>query len=131
MKILTLHEEKVLEELESSLKQADKKAEIHAFTKSEDAIAFLKENKVDAAFVGYRVEDKKPEELFEMLDAAQKDINVIFITGWNGGQVSEELAKKVSGVMGRPFMGNDARRELDNLLHPVAESMHERFVGTC
>ena len=61
MKILTLHEEKVLEELESSLKQADKKAEIHAFTKTEDALAFLKENKVDAAFVGYRVEDKKPE----------------------------------------------------------------------
>ena len=131
MNIVTLHNETVLAELESAIKKADKKAVIHAFTKKEDAAGYIKSERVDAVFLDYRLDGAKPEDLFEEFSALQENLNLIFITGWGVANVPREFEKKISGAIGRPVMGNDVRRELDNLKYKVPESLHEYFMGTC
>ena len=48
MKILTLHNEAVLKEMETAINQADRQAGFHPFTELEEALRYLKAEKVDA-----------------------------------------------------------------------------------
>ena len=119
MRILLIDDEPLaLEMLQNSVAQVCPEATLHTFLKTSEALAFLKENPVDIAFLDIQMRGMTGLELAIKCKQLHPRINLIFATGYDAYAV-EAMSMHASGYIMKPITPEKVRRELENLRHPL------------
>ena len=119
MKILAVDDEKLgLETLVSAITKSDDSNEVFGFRKAQDAIDFVKENKVDVAFLDIQLRGTNGVDLAKKLKAIYPKINIVFATGYDIYQ-QDAFKMHASGYILKPINKEKVKLELDNLRNPV------------
>ena len=130
MRILTVDDEDhALRYLGDCLTHIMPSAEIIAFNRSDAALAYGKENDFDVAFLDISMAVITGIELAKELKKIHPNINIVFCTAYAEYAV-DAIHMRASGYVTKPYKEEDIKRELDNLLYPVAPPMPDVFVRT-
>ncbi len=130
MKILIVDDEPhALKDLSDCVKSIRPEAEIVSFVRSDEALAFAQSDQaIDVAFLDINMPVITGIELAKELKKFLPKLNVIFCTAYSEYAV-DAIRLHASGYVNKPYEKADIERELDNLLHPVAQ-MPKIFVRT-
>ena len=127
MKIIALDDEPLaLEGLMSAVRRAEPGAELHGFEYAEDALLFAQQNGCDVAFLDVEVSDLDGVSLARQLKELNRDVNIIFCTGYTCYQ-GDACEMHASGYLLKPITPEKVRRELDELRRPVPEKKRLRI----
>ncbi len=85
--------------------------EYHTFEEGEEAIAWLRENKADAAFLDINMQPMSGIALAQEIQKLCPECAIIFLTGYSDYAV-EAFSMKVSGYLMKPVSIEDLEREL-------------------
>ncbi len=119
MKMIAVDDERLaLQLLTDAVRAAVPDAEIFAFGKAGEALAFAQETACDVAFLDIRMRAMTGLELARRLKDAQPNINIIFVTGYDE-YAGEAMHLHASGYIEKPVTEEKVRRELADLRHPV------------
>jgi len=127
MKILAIDDsEPALKLLTTSIAAAQPSAEIFAFTKPSELLAFAKENPCDIAFLDIQMWGKNGLEVAKELKDLNSKINIIFVTA-HSKYASEAFELYPSGYILKPVTKEAVEREIENLRHPIALNKNARI----
>ena len=119
MNILLIDDEPLaLEMLMEAVKEVCPNDAVHTFLKTSEAMAFLKENTCDVAFLDIQMRGMSGLELAIKCKQMNPTVNLIFATGYDAYAV-EAMAMHASGYIMKPVTADKVRRELENLRHPL------------
>lgn len=93
-----------------------------------EAVAYVKENQVDVAFLDIKMKGMTGIELAKQLKKINPRMNIVFVTGYAEYGV-EAVNMHASGYLEKPVDEDDIRDVLDNLLYPV-EEIPEFYIRT-
>lgn len=120
MNILAVDDERnVLRAIKEAICEAEPSADVIAFQNGEDAIDYAKDHAVDVAFLDICMSDVDGLTLAVALKATNPAINVIFVTSYSEYAI-DAIGIHASGYLMKPVVAEDIRKQLDNLLNPVA-----------
>lgn len=111
-------EELAIESLVKILRKEQPNAEIITFTKSLAAFNYLSQNPVDIAFLDIEMGEFNGIALAKKCKDLCPMVNIIFVTGYSEYAV-DAIQLHCSGYLLKPVRGEDLRRELKNLRHPL------------
>ena len=115
MKILVVDDEKiVLDGLVKTVKEVVPNASIYGFNKSTEALEFVKDNKIDIAFLDIEMGALNGIEFAKEIKMIYPTINIIFVTGYSEYAI-EAFRLKASGYLLKPFTKEDIQKEIDDL----------------
>lgn len=126
MKIIAVDDEpKALNNFLRVLREVEPDADVTSFTDSEDAFAYLAENKADIAFLDIKMDGLTGIELAERCKSLCPEANIVFVTGYSQ-YTMDALRLHVSGYLMKPVRAEDLRTEMENLRYPVLPSNYHR-----
>ncbi|MFQ8637887.1 MAG: response regulator [Acutalibacteraceae bacterium] len=112
MRFLAVDDENMmLEKLVSTLRSVRPEAEIFSYTWPDDALAAVKQQPVDVAFLDIEMGDMTGLELAARLKKVQSDIHIIFVTGYDKYAV-DAFALHATGYLLKPVNEEAIKREL-------------------
>lgn len=115
MKILVVDDEKiVLDGLVKTVKEVVPNASIYGFNKSTEALEFVKDNKIDIAFLDIEMGALNGIEFAKEIKMIYPTINIIFVTGYSEYAI-EAFRLKASGYLLKPFTKEDIQKEIEDL----------------
>ena len=121
MKILAADDEKIaLDHIQGILKRVEPEAEIIACRSGEKALAAGENGDIQIAFLDIELRDINGIELARRLKEKNKQLNVIFTTGY-GEYAKDAFGLHASGYIMKPITEEKVRQELDDLRHPLNE----------
>lgn len=127
MRIIAVDDEELaLDRLMTAISQAAPEAELHGFFYPEDALAFLQTNGCDVAFLDVEMADTDGVSLARKLKEQNKDVNIIFATGFTRYQ-GAAFELHASGYLTKPVTAEKVRKELSELRRPVAPGKRVRM----
>lgn len=133
MRILVVDDEShALNDLSNCIKDIQPTAEVYPFVRSDEALKFVQTGgQPDVAFLDIHMPVIGGIELAKELKKVLPKLNIIFCTAYSQYTV-EAIRLHASGYVNKPYDKSDIQRELNNLLHPVAEAeaMPEIYVRT-
>ncbi|MCL2763902.1 MAG: response regulator [Treponema sp.] len=119
MKVLAIDDsERALKLLTNSIAEAQPSAQIFAFTKPSELLAFAKENSCDIAFLDIQMWGMNGLEVAKELKELNPRINIIFVTAYSK-HACEAFELYPSGFILKPVMKEAVEREIENLRHPI------------
>lgn len=119
MRIIAVDDERIaLSGLETILSRAAPKAEIAAFRRAQEALAYAAGMRVDVAFLDVRMQEINGLFLAEGLQKTNPEINIIFVTGYDE-YAREAIELHASGYITKPVTLEKVRAELEALRFPV------------
>ena len=119
MNILLIDDEPLaLEMLKSSVAEVCPDANLYAFMKPSEALAFLAETPVDIAFLDIQMRGMTGLEMAVKCKQLYPKINLIFATGYDAYAV-DAMTMHASGYMMKPITPEKVQKELANLRHPL------------
>lgn len=131
MRILLADDEPLaLEMLQEAVAEACPGAELHAFLKTSEALAFLQENPCDIAFLDIQMRGMTGLELAVKCKQLHPKINLVFATGYDSYAV-EAMAMHASGYIMKPVTAEKVIQELENLRHPLPIRPGAKLQLTC
>ena len=131
MKIVALDDEALmLEHLCECIREAEPEAEVEPFRRASEVLAYVKQEKVDVAFLDIQMRGMLGTELAKELKAIAPRINIIFVTGFREYQ-GEAFEMHASGYLVKPITAGKVREELDNLRFPIAPPVRNRVRFQC
>ena len=121
MRIIAVDDEKIaLDALSSAIKAIVAEDEVISFRYPEDALAYVKENSCDIAFLDVEMAGMSGVELAEELKKYNAEINIVFCTGY-GHYRDKAFELHASGYLMKPITPEKVKRELENLRRPILE----------
>lgn len=121
MRIIAVDDEKIaLDALSSAIKEIVTEDEVISFRYPEDALAYVKENFCDIAFLDVEMAGMSGVELAEELKRYNSEINIVFCTGY-GNYRDKAFELHASGYLMKPITPEKVKRELENLRRPILE----------
>ena len=121
MKILAADDEVLaLELLKNSIQKVAPEAEIVAFSKTSELIAYAEENTCDIAFLDINLAGITGIELAKKLKSTVPQLNIIFVTGYSEF-AGEAMAMHASGYILKPVTPDKVRYELEDLRYPLPD----------
>lgn len=131
MKIFALDdEEKALELLMDSIKEASPDSDLEGFRTAEELLEKAKNNPPDVAFLDIQIAgDKTGLDIALMLKEIKKNINIIFCTGYSE-HMATAFGMHASGYITKPVTRKKVENELENLRNPVDISQTEVYIKT-
>ena len=119
MKILLIDDEQLaLEMLTDAVQEVCPSAELHPFRKPSEALAFLRENPCEVAFLDIQMRGMTGLDMAVKCKQMYPKINLIFATGYDI-YTSEAMSMHASGYIMKPVTAEKVRYELENLRHPL------------
>lgn len=119
MRILAVDDERTaLLVLREAIAEAAPNAEVYAVREVEEAERYVRENKVDVAFLDINMGKYSGLEVADRLKEINPMINIIFATGYSE-YMPDAIYRHASGYIMKPVSVEDVERELKNLLNPV------------
>ncbi len=119
MQILAVDDEQAaLFLLEEAIRKAVPNAQIHAFTLPTEALAYVRENQVDVAFLDQEMPGMDGMTLGKKLKELYPNINLIYTTAYRQYGV-EAFSLHASGYLLKPIQQADIRREMSQLRYPL------------
>jgi len=112
--------------LTDCVKKIKPDAEIVSFIRSDEALAYGKENDVDIAFCDINMPIINGVDLAKELKKTHPRLNLIFCTAY-ADFMSDAIRLHTSGYVTKPFREDDIQTELENLLYPVEKEMPKVF----
>ena len=129
MKIIAVDDEKIaLQGLLSSIKKAAPHAVVYGFRYATEAIAHMKNEPCDIAFLDIEMKGTDGVTAAKELKEINPDINVIFATGF-GSYRDAAFDLHASGYLIKPITAEGVKRELDNLRRPIAHQKKLRAIA--
>jgi len=127
MKILAIDDsEPALKLLTASIKDAQPSAQIFAFSKPSELLAFAKDNICDIAFLDIQMWGMDGLELAKELKDLNPKINIIFVTAYCE-YASKAFELHPSGYILKPATKEAVEREIENLRHPLEQKENARI----
>lgn len=128
MNILAVDDEKnALEGLETALEHALPEACIHAFRSGAEALAFAENTHCAVAFLDIELRDMNGLELSKQLKDRQRDINIVFVTGYSEYAI-DAFDVHASGYLLKPVTPAKVQDVMENLRAPIANVDKSRRV---
>lgn len=120
MNILALDDEKIaLEALVDAIEKAvSDDSTINPFRKLDEAREYIRENKVDVAFLDINLRKGSGVEFAQEIKLLYPEANIIFCTGYSE-YMPMAFSMHASGYLNKPISAQDIRTELENLRYPV------------
>lgn len=119
MKVIAVDDERIaLEGLLDVIAEVVPTAELNGFEYPEDALAFVKENECDVAFLDIEMAGMSGVKLAEELKKLNPEINIIFSTGYEEYR-KEAYDLHASGYITKPITVKKVERELNDLRRPI------------
>lgn len=127
MKVIAVDDERLLlEDFVYQLEAMEEIKEVNGFTDEEDAIEYCSKNKVDVAFLDVQMKGMGGIVLAKKLKEIQKEINIIFLTGYPEYAL-DAMKLHASGYLVKPPVDEEIIAELNNLRRPVEEGTKLRI----
>ncbi len=127
MKVLAVDDERIaLDGLVAAIKKAEPEAEVYAFRKPLEALAFVKEHPVEVAFLDIQMRGMLGVDVAKQLKLLMPKVNIIFSTGY-GEFRDVAFDIHASGYLTKPITPEKVRRELDELRYPVSVKQKHRI----
>lgn len=121
MKIIAVDDERIaLTTLVNAVKTIVSEDEVVSFRYAEDALAYVKENSCDIAFLDVEMAGMNGIELAVELKKYNSDINIVFCTGY-GTYRDAAFDLHASGYLMKPITAEKVKRELENLRRPISD----------
>ena len=118
-----------LELLVRTIKSVRPHAQIMAFAKPEKAMAYVRDNPVDVAFLDIQMRGLSGVELAEALRLQNPAVNLIFVTGYDQ-YTGDAMALHASGYILKPVNKAKIEKELSDLRYPrVPALLRVRCLG--
>jgi len=115
MRILCVDDEDIgLKALKKAVKTADPESEIIAFNYPEDALEYVKENKVDIAFLDIFMVSMSGIELAKKIKILSAATSIVFATGFDD-YMKDAFQLHASGYILKPVTAAKVREELKNI----------------
>ena len=127
--ILVDDEKYALNSLEKNINELKIDAKISVFDRSDYALNFANNNKVDVAFLDISMPEMDGIELAKQLKKKNPQINIIFCTGYSE-YMQQAIELHVSGYLLKPASKQDIKKALDNLLNPIEFKMPHFYART-
>lgn len=119
MRIIAADDERLsLELLTDTLAKALPDAEVAAFTKPSQVLAYAAETPCDVALLDIHMRTMTGLELAKKLKELQPEMNIIFVTGFSE-YTGEAMQLHASGYIEKPVTADKLLRELEDLRYPV------------
>ncbi|MDD6037306.1 MAG: response regulator [bacterium] len=119
MTVLAVDDEKfALAAIEGLLKAALPEAEILSFRKPSEALAAIREQPCEIAFLDIEMREMDGITLAKRIKRLYPQTNIIFTTGYSE-YGTEAFSLHASGYLMKPISLEQIKEELDNLRHPV------------
>ena len=119
MRIIAADDERLsLELLTGTLAKVLPDAEVAAFTKPSQVLAYAAENPSDVALLDIHMRTMTGLALAKQLKELQPELNIIFVTGFSE-YTGEAMQLHASGYIEKPVTADKLLRELEDLRHPV------------
>lgn len=126
MKIISVDNERMsVEYMGILLHKVEPEANFKGFTNVEDACEYISTNEVDVAFLDIQMEPYSGIELAKQYKDLRPKMNIIFVTGYPQ-YTMDALHLHASGYLMKPVRADDLRKELDNLRHPICNSLDKK-----
>ena len=116
--IATDDEQSALNVLMRALKEAVPLASVHGFRSPIEALAFMKENKCEIAFLDIQMREMNGIILAKKLKEIYPKVNIVFVTGYSQ-YANEAFALHASGYVYKPVTADKVIIEMENLRNPV------------
>jgi len=127
MKILAIDDsERALKLLTHSITEAQPSAQVFAFSKPSELLAYAKENYCDIAFLDIQIWDINGLDVAKELKNLNPRINIIFVTAYSK-YASEAFELHPSGYILKPVTKEAIEREIENLRHPIAQNKNTQI----
>ncbi len=129
MRIIAVDDEKLaLETLVDSVSTVIPETEVRAFRKPDEALAYVRENGCEIAFLDIKMRGMTGLELARQLKDICGDINIIFVTGYSEYSL-DAFRLYASDYLLKPATPDALKKSLENLRTPVkpAQTMKIRF----
>lgn len=136
MTIFVVDDEKVILDGEAALiRQCAPQAKVLAFSSSASALAHLKEEKADVAFLDLEMPEYHGIELAKHMKRLCPHLNIIFATAYQDF-FEEAMNLRASGYLLKPLKAKRVKEELDNLRYApeashIPESVRQRYLPPC
>lgn len=102
--------------------------QLEGFRSTEQALLYTRDNPVDIAFLDIEMREMTGLELARKLKGIAPKINIIFVTGYSE-YMRQAISLHASGYLTKPVRAEQVAQEMDNLLHPLADS-HQLVIRT-
>lgn len=100
--------------LAAAIKASPDISEVFQFSSCDDALAFVKENAVDVAFLDINMRGMGGLKLAEKIIAACPDCKIVFCTGYEEYAIPA-FKLHASGYLMKPISAEDVQGEIDNI----------------
>ena len=104
--------------LATAIKASPDIAEVFQFSSCEEALAFVKENPVDVAFLDIHMRGIDGLTLAKKIKELNPQCNLIFVTGYSE-YTGDAFSMHASGYIIKPVSAEAIRKELEDLRHPI------------
>jgi len=127
MKILAVDDEdSLLEALKKALKNVCPNADIAGFSLVREAVDYAKNNFVELAFLDIQMPDINGIDLAKALKETNRDINIIFVTGYDQ-YMKSAFDIYASGYLIKPVNETAIKKELSHLRNPLKDKEPNRI----
>ena len=131
MKILLVDDElMVLELLKERTAKVLPEAELFAFSKARDALAFAESNPIDVAFLDINMRITNGVQMAQELQKRYPMINIIFCTGYTE-YMQAAFDMYCSGYLLKPVTEEKIQKAVQHLRYPVAKKQEPRVFFHC
>ena len=100
--------------LEAAIKASPDISEVFRFSGCDEALAFVKQNPVDIAFLDINMRGMGGLALAEKITALRGDCKIVFCTGYEEYAISA-FKLHASGYLMKPVSAKDVQAEIDNI----------------
>ena len=129
MTILAVDDEKLaLASIVEQIKQLLPEAEVLGFRKPSEALEAVQEKPCEIAFLDIEMKEMDGITLAKRIKRLHPQTNIIFTTGYSA-YTGEAFSLHASGYLTKPVRAEQVAQEMDNLLHPLADS-HQLVIRT-
>ena len=128
MNIIVVDDEEIILAGETAMiRQCAPGAQVHGFSSPTKALAYLRDNPADVAFLDLEMPELHGLELARQMKAIAPRLNIIFATAYPDYSESA-MHLRASGYLLKPIRIEQIREELENLRYPVSARNSGLFV---
>ena len=122
MEILAVDDEAImLANLVECIKNVQPCANVHEFKKAGEALEYIKEHRVDVAFMDINMRQINGIELAKTIKSYRPNVNIVFCTGYSE-YMADAFDMYCSGYLMKPITAEKIKGSLENLRFPVSET---------
>lgn len=113
--------------LERAIVDAAPQAQLRCFDAARDALAYVRENKVDVAFVDIEMAEMNGLALAKCIKDICGETNIIFVTGFSH-YMESAFEMHASGYVLKPIQPERVAQELEDLRRPIAQPVQKVYI---